>query len=210
MPQTRLDCKGLACPGPVLACKRLVEAHQPDRVTVTVDNEAAKENVSRFLKNQGYNIVTAAAGAGSWEVTGSRTQIPDAGAQKDDAQCLIMPEEELARISRKTVVFISADSIGRGDEILGDKLMKSFLATLPELGGDLWRIILVNGGVRLSTQDSPVLEELKRLSEAGVTILVCGTCLDFFGLLEKKAVGETTNMLDVVTSLQLASKVIQV
>lgn len=210
MPHRQLDCKGLACPGPVLECKRLIESQQPDCLTVTVDNEAAKENVSRFLKNQGYSATAEALGGSVWSIAGSRVtsalgEIPDTCVP-----CAVMPGDELSRLVRKTVVFITADSIGRGDDLLGGKLMKSFLSTLPELGDDLWRVILLNSGVRLTVQGSPVLDELKRLADSGVTILVCGTCLDFFGLLEKKAVGDTTNMLDVVTSLQLASKVIQI
>jgi selenium metabolism protein YedF len=87
--------------------------------------------------------------------------------------------------------------------------MLNFLATLPELGSSLWRIILVNGAVKLATQGHPCLEKLTALAASGVSILVCGTCLGFFGLMEQKAVGETTNMLDVVTSLSTAGKVIQ-
>lgn len=210
MPHARLDCKGLACPGPVLECKRLMDSQRPGCVNVTVDNEAAKENVSRFLKNQGYAVTVNQAGKGAWEITGTSAGSLDKEERETCGQCEAMPAEEIARMSRKTLVFITSDSIGRGDDALGGKLMKNFLATLPELGEDLWRIILVNGGVRLSTQDSPVLGELKSMAEAGVSILVCGTCLDFFGLLSRKAVGETTNMLDVVTSLQMATKVIQI
>jgi sulfur relay (sulfurtransferase) complex TusBCD TusD component (DsrE family) len=68
---------------------------------------------------------------------------------------------------------------------------------------------MVNGGVKLAVKDSPVIEELKKLEASGVSILVCGTCLDFFGILDAKAVGQTTNMLDVVTSMQLATKVLR-
>jgi len=88
--------------------------------------------------------------------------------------------------------------------------MVNFIKTLPEMGDSLWRIILLNGGVKLATEQGEVLEELKRLEQMGVSILVCGTCLDFFNLLEQKKVGETTNMLDVVTSLQMATKVIKI
>ena len=72
------------------------------------------------------------------------------------------------------------------------------------------RIVMVNAAVRLAVDGSPHLETLRALEDAGVSILVCGTCLEFFGLLDKRAVGQTTNMLDVVTSLQLASKVIDI
>ena len=76
------------------------------------------------------------------------------------------------------------------------------------MGKDLWRVVMVNAAVKLATSGNPHLEALQALEAQGVGVLVCGTCLEFFGLLDKRAVGQTTNMLDVVTSLQLASKVI--
>ena len=94
----------------------------------------------------------------------------------------------------QTLVFITTETLGRGDDELGAALMKNFLSTLTEMQ-DLWRIVLLNGGVKLA--------------ESGVSILVCGTCLNHYGLLEKKQVGETSNMLDIVTSLDLAGKVIR-
>jgi intracellular sulfur oxidation DsrE/DsrF family protein len=78
------------------------------------------------------------------------------------------------------------------------------------MGTNLWCVIFVNGGVKLTISESPVLEQLQVLENMGVSILVCGACLEYFGLTDKKAVGATTNMLDIVTSLQLADKVLRV
>ena len=78
------------------------------------------------------------------------------------------------------------------------------------MGDELWRLVLVNNGVKLTIEDSPVLEDLMAYEKEGMTILVCGTCLTHFGLLEVKKVGVTTNMLDIVTSMQLADKVINI
>lgn len=132
------------------------------------------------------------------DVSGSASPAP--------AQAASQALEFQARIA----VFVTASSIGRGDETLGAKLMLNFLSTLPELGPELWRVVLVNSGVYLAVEGSPCLEKLQALEAAGALVLVCGTCLEHFGLLDKKRVGQTTNMLDVVTSLQLASKVIHV
>jgi selenium metabolism protein YedF len=195
-----LDCRGLACPGPVLQCKKCVEGDHPKTLLVTVDNQAAKENVTRFLTLQGYAVSMTETG-------GLFTLTATADAPRGDA-AMAVPQPD--SVSPKTAVFITGDTVGRGDAILGGKLMFNFIGTLPELGGALWRIILVNGGVKLAVAGSPVLEKLKELAAAGVSILVCGTCLDFFGILDQKEVGETTNMLDVVTSLDLADKVIQI
>ncbi len=46
-----LNCRGLACPRPVLQLKEMFEKGTPAAVSVIVDNEAAKENVSRFLEH---------------------------------------------------------------------------------------------------------------------------------------------------------------
>uniref|UniRef100_I2Q1Q3 Selenium metabolism protein YedF n=1 Tax=Desulfovibrio sp. U5L TaxID=596152 RepID=I2Q1Q3_9BACT len=200
-----LDCRGLACPGPVLHCKECVEGDRPETLTVTVDNEPARENVARFLAIRGYTV-TVAEKDGLVVLTATAPQ----GATAPEAAPAGPPSRPVPDSgNRKTVVFITADSLGRGDATLGHKLMGNFLATLPELGKELWRIVLVNGGVKLAVAGSPVLDRLKALAASGVSILVCGTCLDFFGVLDQKEVGETTNMLDVVTSLDLADKVIQ-
>jgi selenium metabolism protein YedF len=98
--------------------------------------------------------------------------------------------------------------MGFGDDELGLKLMLSFLRTLKEMGLDLWRLVFVNNGVKLTIDSSEVIEELKGYENGGLKILVCGTCLNHFKLLERKQVGETTNMLDIVTAMQLADKVI--
>jgi intracellular sulfur oxidation DsrE/DsrF family protein len=76
------------------------------------------------------------------------------------------------------------------------------------MGSDLWRLVLVNNGVKLATAGAEVLADLQQLEESGVGVLVCGTCLTHFNLLEHKGVGQTTNMLDIVTAMQLADSVI--
>ncbi|MFU8770402.1 MAG: DsrE family protein, partial [Desulfotignum sp.] len=81
--------------------------------------------------------------------------------------------------------------------------------TLGEMGNDLWRLVFVNNGVKLTITESPVLETLKQYEKQGISILVCGTCLSHFDLLADKQVGDTTNMLDIITSMQLAGKVIR-
>ncbi len=88
------------------------------------------------------------------------------------------------------------------------KEMVSFVRTLKEMGPDLWRLVFVNNGVKLTIDGSEVLEDLQAYEKAGLIILVCGTCLNHFKLLDRKQVGETTNMLDIVTAAQLADKVI--
>ncbi len=206
-----IDARGLSCPKPVLECKEFIEKNKDVKeFLVMVDNEASKENVSRFLKSKGF-FVEVNKKENEFEISARKVKEPGEEIEKAEFKCECevssAPKKE---IEKKELIFITTDSIGRGDDELGKKLMKNFLATLPEMGDTLWRIILVNGGVKLAVKGSFVIDELKRLEKMGVSILVCGTCLDHFNLLDKKEIGETTNMLDVVTSLQLASKVIKI
>ncbi|MCA1906639.1 MAG: sulfurtransferase-like selenium metabolism protein YedF [Desulfarculus sp.] len=198
-----LDCRGLACPQPVLKTKEILERQAPGQVEVLVDNAAASQNVSRFLGSQGYRTQVTAQGT-DFLVSGQK-----------DPSLAVSPAPPVGTMTcatgeGRTLVFVRAATLGRGDDALGAGLMKNFLLTLKEMGPSLWRILFLNGGVKLCCQGSESLDTLRELAAAGVSILVCGTCLNHFGLLEQKQVGETTNMLDIVTSLQVADKVITV
>ena len=198
MTEEKLDCRGLACPSPVLKTKELIDRGSVEQVTVVVDNEAAKENVSRFLARSGYEVQVQER-KGEFAVSGSRSQ---------DAVCEAFMPEPGGESEQKILVLLGTDRMGRGDDELGRKLMINFVGTLKEMGPSLWRILMVNAGVKLAIEGSPLLQPLQELEKEGVSILVCGTCLSHFELMEQKRIGETTNMLDIVTSMQLADRVI--
>ncbi|MBI9078255.1 MAG: sulfurtransferase-like selenium metabolism protein YedF [Pseudodesulfovibrio sp.] len=206
MSEIQLECQGLPCPQPVLKCKYLIENQTPASIAVSVDNEAAKENVSRFLNTQGYETTI--------ENNGSEFVISGIKSIANNAECKISTElnnEIIADLeNQKILVFIASDVIGSGDDELGRKLMYSFLLTLREMGNDLWRIVILNGGVKLAVPENPCMKELQHLEKQGISVLVCGTCLEHFGLTGRQKIGEVTNMLDVVTSFQLATKTIRV
>ena len=198
----KIDCRTLECPAPVLKTKEFLEQEAATEIDVLVDNDAAVENVTRFLNFQGFDVSVDSDGITS-TVSGRR----DAGAKKIQATAKPVNPTETDD-HQKILVILSSQQIGKGDDELGQKLMINFIKTLKEMGNDLWRLILLNHGVKFSTRDSKVLEELKELDQAGVDILVCGACLTHLELMEDKVIGETTNMLDTVTSMQLADKVI--
>ncbi len=103
---------------------------------------------------------------------------------------------------------ISRSTLGQGDDQLGAILMKSFFVSLQELQPAPRAILLLNGGVQLAVDGSPVLAGLQELSRRGVNVLVCGTCLDFFQLKDKLAVGSVTNMYSILTELTAAGRAI--
>ena len=195
-----IDARGLACPAPVLQTKNAVEENSLNSIKVLVDNKAATQNVNRFLASQGFEVSVQEKDEGFY-VTGRREDLPepeDDAADKSDDE------------NQKIMVMIAGDRMGHGDDELGSKLMVSFLKTLKEMGSELWRLVFVNNGVRFTVSDSEVLPVLKEYEKEGLCILVCGTCLTYFNLLDQKQVGETTNMLDIVTAMQLADKVINI
>jgi selenium metabolism protein YedF len=196
-----LDCRGLACPNPVLKAKELVEHVQPELFEIIVDNEAARQNVMRFLESRHFDVSVEQEGSDFHVLGKSSGKFPET-----------VPgvAEDAAADTKKIMVMAATDRMGRGDEELGAKLMVNFLKTLKEMGKELWRLVFVNNGVKLTIDGSAALPALKELEESDVTILVCGTCLDHFNLLERKQVGETTNMLDIVTAMQIADKVINI
>ncbi len=197
----QIDARKLSCPAPVLATKEAVESEHPEIIQVLVDNDAARQNVARFLESRSYQIVVQPDGP-DFRVTGTS----DGKAVPEDKTAKKVEDSE----AQKIMVMIATDRIGFGDDELGIKLMISFVKTLKEMGPELWRLVFVNNGVKLTITDAAVLEDLKLLADSGVHILVCGTCLMHFDVLEEKQVGETTNMLDIVTAMQLADKVINI
>lgn len=195
-----IDARGLACPGPVLQTKAALQEGNPEALAVVVDNAASRQNVQRFLESQGFE--TAHEERGSDYLIVGRC-IPKAGGQPE------IPDAPVAG-EMKIMVMCATDRMGFGDDDLGLKLMISYIRTLKEMGADLWRLVFVNNGVKLAITGSAVLDDLRAYEDAGLKILVCGTCLDHFDLLDEKQVGETTNMLDIVTAMQLADKVINI
>lgn len=202
MLRKEVDCRNLACPGPVVRCAKAVKEEAPEALRVLVDNSAAVENVSRFLRANGYTVTPTQEQDRLWQLDAVRS---DAAPVSEPAA----PIRSAASAAGKTLVLLTTETLGRGDESLGAKLMDNFLSTLPELGDSLWRVILLNGGVKLAARPGKALDSLKALEAGGVDILVCGTCLEFYRLTDAKAVGQTTNMLDVVSSLALADKVVR-
>lgn len=198
MKNRELDCRGQACPHPVLKTKEIVDQEDVLQLTVLVDNDAARENVSRFLERAGYEVQVAAR-RGDFAVTGAKE--PESAATSIEDTW-----EETA--PRKILVLVGTDRLGTGDDDLGKKLIASLLGTLKEMGRELWCLVLLNAGVKLAAAGSEVLASIQELAQDEVMVLVCGTCLNHFQLLEQKKVGETTNMLDIVTHMQLADKVI--
>ncbi|WP_022854169.1 sulfurtransferase-like selenium metabolism protein YedF [Thermodesulfatator atlanticus] len=192
-----IDCRGLPCPQPVINTKNALDEIGPgDKILVLVDNEAAVKNVSRFAEAQGHTC-SITEKEGFWELEITKGE----GPQKEVAISCGTGEAPVC-------VVLDAKVMGRGEEALGQVLMRAFLKTLKEATVKPQTIICYNSGVFLALEDSEVLADLKALEELGIEILVCGTCLDFYGVKERLAVGKVSNMFDIVEKL-MSSRVVK-
>ena len=188
-----VDARNLPCPQPVILTSKALE--EADEVTTIVDNETALENVSRLGNSRNHQVTVEHKDDGIYLTLVKKGVEPD--------------KEAPSSVASGMVLFISSDIIGRGENIeLGNLLMHSFLNTLGALNLKPESIIFMNNGVKLVTEDSLVVGELKQLESQGVEILACGTCLSRLNLMDKLAVGQVSNMYTLADTLLKANKII--
>jgi len=197
---TTVDARGLACPQPVILTKKaLAEA---DEVISIVDNEISRQNVSKMAARQGFAVTVEEREDGFY------LHLRREAKAAAETSAAVASAPSPAPGGGPLVVTIPADVMGRGNDELGRVLIRAFLHTLNEVSPLPDRIIFFNTGVRLVTQDSPVLEDVRNLAEQGVDIVACGTCVDFLGLKGQIAVGEISNMYSIAEMLFEAGKVV--
>ncbi len=187
---TEIDARGLACPQPVIATKKALDAIAAGVVTTLVDNAAAKENVMKFATASGCGVSVEEAG-GHYRI---RITKDGPAPAEEAAPAACMP-------AGNTVYLITQNTLGHGSAELGAILMKSFLFTVLESEPLPRAILFVNSGVHLAVEGSPALDTIAVLAGRGVNVLSCGTCLDFYNLKDKLAVGGVTNMYTIVAEL---------
>lgn len=197
-----VDAKGKLCPVPLIMTKKaLMEIGPNEELTVIVDNETSMKNVKRFLEDHQMKITVNERG-NTWEIWVNKTGEMEASVQAE-AYCTTSPQEDSSY-----VVAFQRDHMGDGDMELGKTLLKAFINTLPEADRRPETLIFLNAGVFMVTDSSPVLETLRKLEGAGTKIIACGTCLDFYQLKEKLAVGRISNMYEILETLSKTPKVI--
>jgi len=195
-----VECRGLQCPQPVVLTRRAMQSSEP--LLAIVDNDVALANVSRMARSAGWGVQVEQRD-GSHYLTLTPPGSPIAAVAE-------ISQPQPAAGPGPTVVLLASDTIGQGDDTLGRVLTRAFLHTLQEIELRPDTVICMNGGVRLAVADSPVLEDLQALVESGTELLLCGTCLDFFGLKDKVAVGTISNMYTIAELLLGAGKVVRV
>jgi len=200
-----IDCMGMACPAPVINAKKAIESFEEDgTLTVKVDNEIAVQNLTRLAGHKGFEVSSVKNGEKDYSVI-MQVKAGAAAAPAAEAEEACSPDAR----RKDLVVILSANVMGTGDEALGKKLMGAFIYALTSQDAIPDKIICYNTGVYLTTEGSPALEDLKSLEAAGVKIMSCGTCLDYYGLKEKLEVGIISNMYDIVEAQMNAGTIIR-
>lgn len=198
-----VDCRGMNCPAPVLQVRNVLESGTPVLVSVLVDNDAARQNVSRLLEHNNYQVKSELCGD-DFRVIGT---LKEGVTAKESLPPIT--SNKLQNMGRKKImVLITSSRMGHGDDGLGDMLMFNFLKTLKEMLPELWRIAFVNSGVNFTADGSEAIPLLQELEGAGVQISACGACLAFFHILDKIEVGVVTNMLEIINQMKEADTVI--
>ena len=203
-----VNAMGDACPIPVIKTKKaLQELSGSGEIEVLVDNETAVRNVTKMAENSGASVTQEKLGEGRYRVivrVGDGSTDPG-GTPADGEDCGCGGR---TGVYGNTIAVISSDRMGEGNDELGHVLMKSFIFAVTQLDELPEKMVFYNGGAKLTVEDSPVLEDLKSLAEQGVEIMTCGTCLDYYGIKDKLAVGTVTNMYSIVETMQKAGRVI--
>jgi selenium metabolism protein YedF len=196
-----VNATGLACPQPVVLAKQALESHE--QVIVIVDNDTALENVKRLGTKLGCGVKAEKKSDGTYEINLTRKDGVAGAKEEFTPSCDATP----AQIG-PFVIVISADKMGRGNDELGYVLIRAFFHTIAVQAEKPDIMIFYNTGVKLALKESEVLDDLKELASAGVEMLVCGTCLNYFEVKEKLGVGVVSNMYDIAGIMSRAGRLL--
>ena len=201
----KIDARGMQCPLPVIEAKKAIEKIPKEEVIeITVDNEIAVQNLTKLAvqKHIHHSVMTLDEKQFIVVFTLNTDNETSSKNVEDDN---ISSEN----IQKGTVLVLSSNKMGDGDEELGKQLMKGFIYAQTQLEQLPESIVLYNGGAKLSVEGSDSLEDLKQLEKKGVEILTCGLCLNYYNLTDKLQVGTITNMYAISEKLAMANKIIK-
>ena len=202
-----IDVRDLACPGPVLKLRELLDMGERE-IAMHVADELCRSNVTRFAASRNAEVEIEDPGDGSFVVTVTAGE-EAARAQPGEEALLARDVLEAAATAAPRVVQITGGTMGSGDDELGALLLRSFLKTQAELDRRPDAIIFYNDGVKLCCDGSYLLDDPRGLEEAGVEIIACGTCLNFFELVDQLRVGRVADMLEIAGLLADAGSVVR-
>lgn len=201
----KVNALGDTCPIPVVKAKNAIkELKGAGQVEVLVDNEIAVQNLTKMANQKNYGVSSEKLEEQKYRVVLTVGEAEEAAAEEQAETVCCVPDAR-----SNTVVVISSDTMGEGDDVLGKILIKGFIFALTQQEQLPATILFYNGGARLTCEEAPTLEDLKSLEAQGVEILTCGTCLNHYGLTEKLQVGNVTNMYVIAEKMTQAGLIVK-
>lgn len=196
----KIDVCGKPCPAPVIATKKAIEKDPGSVLKVKVDDEAARVNVTRYAKTKKYSIKEEKSG-----------EITELILEPRENNKSIPNKKEVRKKNEKvgdTVFFLDSFKLGNPDDELGELLIKTFFQTVPDVEPLPGKIVFMHGGVKHTVEGAENAGNIKDLEKLGIDIVVCGTCLDYYGLKDKLAVGRISNFFEIASILNSASNTV--
>lgn len=197
--EIKIDARGLQCPKPVIETKKALEGIKEGNIITVVDNDVAKENVSKLAKSMRLHFSVS-------EIDGNYEISIFKGAYAQSAEEMVQKRPDIANL----VILVGSDVFGEGDRALGEVLMKSYFYALSETEPYPKAILFINSGVKLTTSQPQIIDYLKKLMDMGTEIHSCGTCLDFYKIKEMLQVGTISNMYSIVELMNEANNTIRI
>ncbi|MDY6968144.1 MAG: sulfurtransferase-like selenium metabolism protein YedF [Spirochaetota bacterium] len=191
-----IDAQGLSLPEPIILIKNALENNE--KVEILVDSKKALRSIKQFVQSIGYNISYEKIPKGVIKIV----------IEKTIADCTISTDDAVSSVSGPTVVLLRSDRMGQGDDELGDTLMKAFIHTLLELTPTPEIIILYNSGVKLAIRDTQTSEDLQIMIDKGSTVLLCGTCVNYFQIGDSIGTGTVSNMYNIAETIFSAGRIV--
>lgn len=190
----KIDAIGKPCPFPVILAKNALKEMVEGMVEISVDNKISCQNIEKLCKELNFNC----------EIKEEK-EIFVVIITKTGKEIV----EKNESVDENIVIVISNNEMGGGEPVLGKTLLKGFIYTITELEFMPKTIIFYNKGVLLATKESDSFEDIKKLEEYGVEILLCGACINYYGIEEKIEIGTITNMYNIINKQMNCTKVIK-
>ena len=201
----KVDTRGKKCPVPIIETRKaLKESRAGETFEVLTDDRTAFSNISRFL-NENKIRFSVSEHQAIWTFTITNEHAVTETNLAEDYR-----EPVYAEIpSGNFAVVISSEVMGQGDSDLGKKLMKSFFIALSCLDTMPSSVMFYNSGVKLTTNNSEVIEMIHEIEKRGVEILICGTCVDHFKIGDRISVGKISDMYIITDRLSKTGNIIK-
>ena len=202
-----IDVLGKPCPIPVIEAKKVLTGQSENGVLVKVDNIIAVQNLEKMANGYGYSFSYVENAKDSYEVTINKDgeKPPKLKAESGNHQVF-----QNNAPTNGFAVAISRNTMGEGAEELGKILIKGYIYSLAELPTPPKFVIFFNSGAYLTSEGANTIDDLKKLEQKGAEILTCGTCVNYYGLQDKLAVGTITDMYGIAERMASVGNVINI